>query len=133
MRVEGHGFGVHEEELGIEPDFGGGLGGHFDLHGGDGDADGGGLELTGEIEAAGAHAATDIENVGAALDACKGGEMLDQLDLCSFFGFVAGDPIAVVKMLAPEGKVVGTDDIIMFDDFQLVVGTREDMHEPSIY
>jgi hypothetical protein len=50
--------------------------------------------------------------------------MLDQLELRSFLRFIPSNPIPVVNMLAPERAIIGTDDVVVFDDFLLVVWLR---------
>ena len=62
---EMHGFGVHVEKTGGDTSLCGGGVGHFDLYGRDSDADAAGVKLAGEMNAAGAEAAADIENCGA--------------------------------------------------------------------
>ena len=66
--LKGHGFGVHEQKSGAEVLFGGGLDGHFDLHGRDGDAGDGSAESFGQVQAGGAKATTNIQNRGTGLD-----------------------------------------------------------------
>ena len=51
-------------------------------------------------------------------------EMLDQLKLRFFLGFIAADPIAVMEMLAPERAVVGADEIVVLDDSVFIVWTK---------
>jgi hypothetical protein len=50
--------------------------------------------------------------------------MLDELELRFFFGFIAADPISVMEMLAPEGAVIGADEVVVLDDSVLVVWTK---------
>jgi len=47
--------------------------------------------------------------------------MLDELKLGLFLCFIATNPIAVMQMLSPQGAIVGTDDVIVFDDSMLIV------------
>jgi hypothetical protein len=51
--------------------------------------------------------------------------MLDELDLLGFFRFIAKDPVAMAKMLAPQGVVVRASDIVAFNDFALLVDARD--------
>ena len=48
-------------------------------------------------------------------------EVLSELELRYFFRFVAANPITVMQMFAPKRVVVGADEIIMLDNFSLVV------------
>ena len=89
--------------------------------------------LPGEIQAGGAHAAADIENIQAIFYASQIGEVLDQLYLGGLFGLLAGNPESVVKMFAPECSIVGADYIVVFNDFDFVVRTIDCVHTPSIY
>ena len=61
-------------------------------------------------------------NLAAHLDVGETGEMLDQLKLRRFFGLVAADPVTVMQVFAPEGIIVGADNIIVFRDFRFFVG-----------
>jgi hypothetical protein len=47
--------------------------------------------------------------------------MLDELKLGRFLGFISTNPIAVMQMLSPKGAIVGTDDVVVFDDSMLIV------------
>jgi hypothetical protein len=47
--------------------------------------------------------------------------MLDKLNLGSFFGFIAANPIAVMQMLAPQLVEMGTYYIIEIPDAFLIV------------
>ena len=50
--------------------------------------------------------------------------MIDELDLRGFFRFIATDPVAVMYMLTPQGAVVRANDVVVFNDFVLLVGAR---------
>jgi hypothetical protein len=47
--------------------------------------------------------------------------MLNELKLGLFFWFVSADPVAVMQMLAPERPIVRTDEIVVFDNSELIV------------
>jgi hypothetical protein len=47
--------------------------------------------------------------------------MLDELKLGLFLGFIAANPIAVMQMLTPEGAIVRTEYVVVFDDSMLIV------------
>jgi hypothetical protein len=51
--------------------------------------------------------------------------MLNELDLRGFFRFIATDPVAMVQMLAPKGVVVRASDVVVFNNFVLVVDARD--------
>jgi hypothetical protein len=53
-----------------------------------------------------AKAAADTENTSAGHDVDKPGEILHELNLGPYLGFIAAHPIAVVKMLVQAGAVV---------------------------
>src|SRR5882762_5687890 len=128
---EGHGLRVHQAEpsLGTLP--GCRRIGHFDLHLGNGDSGGSGAKLLAEIEAAGAESASDVQNRRAVGNLCEAREVLDQLLLRLLLGFIAADPVSVMKMLAPQFVVVGANDVVMLDDFALCVGHRHQTNVPS--
>jgi hypothetical protein len=50
--------------------------------------------------------------------------MIDELDLRRFFRFIAADPVAVVYMLTPQGGVVRANDVVVFNNFALLVDAR---------
>jgi hypothetical protein len=50
--------------------------------------------------------------------------MLDQLKLRSLLRFIAANPIPVVNMFAPQRAIVRADDVVVLDDFLLVVWLR---------
>ena len=52
------------------------------------------------------------------------GEMLDKLQLCDFFGFIAADPIPVVEMLAPKRALVRAGTVVMVEDALLVIRAK---------
>jgi hypothetical protein len=47
--------------------------------------------------------------------------MLDELNLGLFLGFIPANPIAVMQMLAPEGAIVRTEYVVVFDDSMFVI------------
>ena len=124
LSLEIHGFGVHQKEGRIEVFFLRGLFSHFDLNWRGGDAGDSGMEFLGEVETAGAKATADVQDIRVWLDVCKCGEMFDELKLCLFLRFIPSDPITVMQMLAPDGSVERSKDVVVLDDFLFVVGTR---------
>jgi len=94
------------------------------LNGRNGDACGDGSVLLREIQTATAKAAADVQNARPGFYVCELREMLDELDLRGFFRFVATNPVAVVQMLAPQGVVVRASDVVVFNDFMLLVDAR---------
>jgi hypothetical protein len=77
--------------------------------------------VLGQVKTAGAEAAANVKNLRAGLYPCKPSEMLDELKLGPFLRFIPANPIAVVQMLSPEGAIVGTEYVIVFDDSMLIV------------
>ncbi len=122
--LEVHGFGVHQEEPYIEVLRCRGLHGHFELYGGNGYARDGGVKVPGQVETAGAQAAADVKNIRARLYADALSEMLDELKLGPFLGFIAANPIAVMQMLSPKRAIVRTKEVVVFDNSMLVVCAR---------
>jgi len=118
-----HGFGVHQEEGCIERPLHSSLLGDFDLRGRDGDTSDGGAKFFGKKESAGAKTATDVEDVPVGFYVCELREMLDELKLCFFFGFIATNPIAVMQVFAPERAVVRTEDVVVLDDALFIIRT----------
>src|SRR5260370_13287699 len=116
-----HRFGVHEEKLRIESLPCRSLGRHIDLNRRNGYAGNGGVIVPCQIKTAGAEAAANVKNVPPGLYLCELSEMLDELKLGSFLGFIPTNPIAVMQMLSPEGTIVGTNDIVGFADSMLIV------------
>ena len=121
LLLEIHGFGIHQEELHIEVLRCRGLNCHFDLNPGDRYASDGGVEVFCQVKTGGSESAANIENIRAGLHAGELGEMLDELKLGLFLGFIATNPIAVMQMLAPEGAIVGADEVVVLDDSVFVV------------
>src|SRR5260370_41124646 len=128
---EGHGLRVHQAEPSIGTLPGCRRIGHFDLHLGNGDSGGCGAKLLAEIEAAGAEPASDVQNRRALGNLCEAREVLDQLLLRLLLGFIAADPVPVMKMLAPQFVVVGARNVVMFDDLALCVVQRDQTSAPS--
>ena len=124
LSLEIHGFGVHQKEGRIEVFFFRGLFSHFDLNRRDGDAGDGRSIFLREVQAAGAKAATDVEDIRVWLDVYEFGEMFDELKLCLFLRFIPSDPITVMQMLAPDGTVERSKHVVVLDDFLFVVRTR---------
>ena len=52
--------------------------------------------------------------------------MLDQLKLRFFFGFIAANPIAVVKMFTPKRAIVRANDVVVLDDSLFIVSARRE-------
>jgi hypothetical protein len=75
----------------------------------------------GQIETAGSEAAANVKNIRARLYSCEPSEMLDELKLGLFLGFIPANPIAVMQMLSPEGAIVRTEYVVVFDDSMLIV------------
>src|SRR5260370_39223438 len=119
--LEVYRFGVHEEKLRINLLPRGSLGRHFDLYRGNGYTGNGGVKVFGQIETAGAEAAANVKNIRARLYSCEPSEMLDELKLGLFLGFIPANPIAVMQMLSPEGAIVRTEYVVVFDDSMLIV------------
>src|SRR6266481_2981015 len=80
--------------------------------------------LTSAAASASAEAAADVKNIRAGLHVCKLSEMVDKLKLRFFLGFIPSNPVSVMDMLAPEGAVVGTHDVIVLDDSVFFVWAR---------
>src|SRR5260370_516694 len=129
---EGHGLRVHQAEPSIGTLTDCRRIGHFDLHLGNGDSGGCSAKLLAEIEAAGAESASDVQNRRALGNLCEAREVLDQLLLRLLLGFVAADPVPVMKMLAPQFVVVGANDVVMLDDLALCVGQRHQTNVPHL-
>src|SRR5216683_3412854 len=119
--LEVHRFGVHQEKLRIELLPCRSLGRHFGLYRGNGYAGDGSVVVFGQIETAGAEAAANVKNIRARLYSCEPSEMLDELKLGLFLGFIPANPIAVMQMLSPEGAIVRTEYVVVFDDSMLIV------------
>src|SRR3981189_3154228 len=119
-----HGLGVHQEEFCIESFGFRGLSCHLDLYWGNRDASDAGLKVFGQVKTASAEAAADVKNIRAGLDVCELSEMVDKLKLRFFLGFIPSNPVSVMDMLAPEGAVIGTHDVIVLDDSVFFVWAR---------
>src|SRR5258707_300856 len=121
LQREIQGFGVHQQEPRVQLCGNCRLPSHFHLHWGDCDARRARLVLLCQVKAAGPEATTDIEHRGAGLDIRQLCEVLRELELRYFFRFVAANPITMMQMFAPKRVVVGADEIIVLDNFLLVV------------
>src|SRR6267378_8449983 len=119
-----HGLGVHQEELCIESFGFRGLYCHLDLYRGNSYASDAGVIVFGQVKTASAEAAADVKNISAGLYVCGLSEMVDKLKLRFFLGFIPSNPVSVMDMLAPEGAVVGTHDVIVLDDSVFFVWAR---------
>src|SRR5215471_330478 len=52
--------------------------------------------------------------------------MLDELDLRDLFRFIASYPVAMVYVIAPHRAIVGASEIVVFNNFALLVDARSD-------
>ena len=102
----------------------GGLDGHFHLHPRNGYARGPGPIFSGQVNAGRAEATANIQKIRIRLHARQLSQMINQLNLGLFLGFVATHPIAVMQVLSPERAIVGAEDVVVLNDPKLVIRTR---------
>src|SRR5215472_3618004 len=98
-----------------------GLPGHFHLDRRNRDARNARVVRTRQIEAASSVSTTNVEHSRALRNAGESRQVLSELLLRQLFGFVAPNPITMMQMFAPKRAVIGTDDVVVLDDFSLVV------------
>jgi hypothetical protein len=120
-----HVLRVHQQKAGVQVRLGRRFSGHLHLHGRNGDACGTGAVLSREIETGAPKAAADVQNARAGFYVCELREMVDELDLRGFLRFIATDPVAMVYMLAPQRAVVRTNEVVVFNNFVLLVDARD--------
>src|SRR6266850_1827482 len=75
--------------------------GHFHLNGRNRDSGCFRVVIPGQINTAGSKTATNIKNPAARRNSRGLREMLDELNLSLFLGFVATNPVAMMQMLPP--------------------------------